>query len=438
MDTPPHRRPPILWHVVQEHLDEAAFFWRQRERDLGAPDHGLVDLADGDERRLLAHVEGLRVGGPRVAERLLVPALAEEEGPVRAAAACALLAMDATRWGPSVLSSLLEAPPEERSWLGRALALSTAAQVDRLLRDALLEAESGLQATVLDILRVRQVDITPLVERLPLTDSPEVLAAAIRAARHAPASVVATLVDQGLGSPDARCRDAALEVGLPRGHFAALDACRRSIAGGQAGRTALTALVMSGDRRGVARLLAELEEPGRRAEVLWALGGSGRSEALEAVLRLVVAEGDPLATESFRLITGIPLEVYLEPTDEDAEEPAGPGEEVSFLPAPIAPPGRVRVEAIQRWWGDAQSRFPAGGRYLWGRPWTPEVALQALLEVPVTRRPALAWELAVRSGGACRVETGAWAWVQVRQVQAAMGLRMDLGLRAFETVLASA
>lgn len=438
MSIQPHRRPPILWHVVQEHLDEAAFFWRQRERDLRAAHHALSDVAEGDERRLLAHLEGLRVGGPRVAERLLLPALSEEEGPMRAASAYALLAADATRWGASVLGSLQDASPEERAWLARALALSPAAQVDKLLSGALLEAGLGTRAAVLDILRVRQVDLTPLVERLPLAGPPAVLAAAIRAARYASSDVMATLVDRGLGSRDARCRDVAIEVGLARGHLAASDACRGSIARGQLGRTVLTALAMSGDRRGVARLLAELEAPGRRAEVLWALGYSGRSEALEVVLQLAVSEADPLAAESFRLITGIALEAYLEPADEDAEEPAAPGDEDSFLPGPIAPPGRLNVGALQRWWDGARSRFPAGGRYLWGRPWSPGGALQALLEVPVTRRPALAWELAVRSGGACRVETGAWAWVQARQVQAARGPRMDPGVRTFQPVLASA
>ncbi|NMO13800.1 hypothetical protein HPC49_01940 [Pyxidicoccus fallax] len=439
MNAQPHYQPPILWSVVQEHLDEAAFFWRQRERDLRAPDHGLADLAEGDERRLLAHVEGLRVAGPRVAERLLAPALAEDGGPVRAVAAYTLLTSDVARWGEFVLCVLREASLEERTWVGQALALSSSAQVVPLLRDTLLEAEPGLGASVLDILRVRQADLTSLLERTPLANPPELLAASIRASRYASAQVLTTRVHQGLASPDARCRDAAIEVGLARGHLAAMEACRRSIAGGACGRTVLTALAMSGDRRAVARLLAELEKPGRRAEALWALGVSGRSEALEALLQRVISEADPLAAESFRLITGIPLAVSLEPAEEEAAEvPAVSDGEPSFLPGPVVPPGRVRVEAIQRWWHEARSRFPAGGRYLWGRCWTPEAALQALLEVPVTRRPALAWELAVRSSGACRVETGLWAWLQVRQLQAARALRMEPGGRTFEAMLASA
>lgn len=423
---------------MQEHLDEAAFFWRQRERALREPDHELADLADGDERRLLAHVDGLCAGGLPVARRLLIPALAEGEGFVRTAAAYALLTMDASQWGELVMNTLREAPAEERPALGRALALSQAPEVVPLLLTSIPKVEEpGLLVTVLDILRARQADLTRLLELLPLEGAPEVLAAAIRAARHAPTNVTATLVARGLASTDARCQDASVEVGLAQGHFGAAETCRRWLTQGRAGRTALAATAMSGDRRGVTRLLAEVEAPQRRAEALWALGLSGRSEALEAVLRLAVTEADPLAAESFRLMTGIPLDTYLAPADEEEAEEASssPCEEISFLPGPTVPTGRVRPEALQRWWSAEQSRFPPGGRYLWGRRWTPERALDALSEVPVTRRPALAWELAVRSGGTIRVETSTWAWVQLRQLHAARSLRVDPGPRTFEAML---
>ncbi|MFP2933139.1 hypothetical protein ACLESO_49930, partial [Pyxidicoccus sp. 3LG] len=76
---PPERRTsaPILWDIVEEHFQEAAFLWRQRERALRAPDQSLADIAEGDEPRLVAHLEGLLLAGPRAAERLLGPALRE-------------------------------------------------------------------------------------------------------------------------------------------------------------------------------------------------------------------------------------------------------------------------------------------------------------------------------------------------------------------------
>ncbi|MFY0572848.1 hypothetical protein ACN28E_54710 [Archangium lansingense] len=441
MRTQRSRWPPILWNVVQEHLDEASFFWRQRERTLRAPDHGLADLADGDERRLWAHLEGLRVGGPVVAERLLLPALEEGEGWERTAAAHVLLAADAARWGPRVLSCLEETPPQERAFLQQALSLSAAAEVDDLLLTALPGAAPGLQAALLEVLRLRRTDVTSVLGRLSLAESPELLTAAIRAARHAPEAVVAPLVSRGLDTEDARCQDAAIEVGLVRGHFAAAARCRTLISEGKAGRAVLAFLAMSGDRRGVMHLLARMADEGARAEVLWALGLSGRSEALEAVLRLILSDADPLAAEAFRFVTGIPLDSYLEPPEDEDEAEASPAPDaegvVSFLPEPTAPQGQVRADVIDRWWSEEQSRFPSGGRYVWGRRWTPEVALQALLEVPVTRRPALAWELAVRSGGACWVETGTWTWIQARQIREARRLRLDPGTRAFEVVLVS-
>ena len=69
----------ILWDILEEHLNEAAFLWGQWERSLRSPRYVLREVMDGPEERLLAHVEGLCEGGLPVVERLLLPALQEEE-----------------------------------------------------------------------------------------------------------------------------------------------------------------------------------------------------------------------------------------------------------------------------------------------------------------------------------------------------------------------
>ena len=70
----------ILWDVVEEHLDEAAFLWTQWERGLQSPLYKLHELRDRVEERMLAHLDGLVVGGEAVAQRLLYPALTEGLG----------------------------------------------------------------------------------------------------------------------------------------------------------------------------------------------------------------------------------------------------------------------------------------------------------------------------------------------------------------------
>ena len=90
--------PEPLWDIVEEHLDEAEFLWEQWEHALLAPNYTLDELADGPEARLLAHLDGLVVGGPEVARRLLIPTLDEDVEPtrVRAAALALLLLQNAT------------------------------------------------------------------------------------------------------------------------------------------------------------------------------------------------------------------------------------------------------------------------------------------------------------------------------------------------------
>src|SRR5258705_6910781 len=69
---------PWLWDISEEHLVDAGFLWTQRERALESPRHTLAEVATGVEERLLAHLDGLIVGGAPVAEKLLVPVLEDD------------------------------------------------------------------------------------------------------------------------------------------------------------------------------------------------------------------------------------------------------------------------------------------------------------------------------------------------------------------------
>ena len=83
----------LLWDVLEEHLDEAGFLWERWERSLVSPLLRPRQVAEGDEARLLAHVEGLTIGGSAAADGLLEPALREGEAGEASAAALALLAL---------------------------------------------------------------------------------------------------------------------------------------------------------------------------------------------------------------------------------------------------------------------------------------------------------------------------------------------------------
>ncbi len=127
-----------------------------------------------------------------------------------------------------------------------------------------------------------------------------------------------------------------------------------------------------------------------------------------------------LAGEAFSAITGVPVDGELlaapaadedlPPLDEDdLDEDLDPGPQ-GELPVPEA-------WALEHWWRREAKRFDPAARYVGGRPFAPEVLLEAFLSAPMRRRRLLGLELAVRSRRDYWVETGDWASEQLREQQ---------------------
>jgi uncharacterized protein (TIGR02270 family) len=448
----PKRRPPLAWDVLKEHLQEAAFLWKQRQRSLRASDYVLSEISEGDEARLLAHLEGLVIGGRPAAERLLIPALEGEDTASIASAACALLDSQEPDWLPTVLDWFVQGADEVRAGITRALALSARADVTPRLIQLFPSLDAADQVFALEVLRSRQADTGQVLTQLAAErEGPELLIAAIRAARFAPAATADVLIRQGLEDPEPRVRDAAIETGLIHGSRMAWALCRRLMEAGEPeARPALLAFALGGEQAELEALISAVGDPARRDEALWALGFSGRLSSAEAALAALRDAGDRLAVESFALITGLPLASVLgdeEEEDEDAEwaedeedeeaaeeeEEESPEDEAALrvLPGPEALPGKVRVEAVEAWWKKARAGFEPNGRYLLGRPMKPESLPALLEEVPMRRRPVFGWELAIRSRDACRLEPLAWTFIQRKQLASARELRPDSLTRAF-------
>ncbi|WP_163780207.1 TIGR02270 family protein [Myxococcus vastator] len=425
-------RPPLLWDVLAEHLEEASFLWTQRERAMGSAEDTLPEVEAGDEARLRAHLDGLRVGGQPVALRLLRPALESEEPGCVSSAAFVLLAsgeqaLVLERWAEDT---------ERRPWLRHALALCERPELDAALLEVLPRLAPALQAELLDVLSFRHVDAGPLLERLALADSePALLAAAFRAARVTQPPVLATWLRKGVEDARPLVRDAAIEAGLLRGLRAAWQSCRGLATEGVEPRLAMLALAVGGAPDDVEKLVRALDRPELRAEALWALGFSGRLAAADAALA-VLKEPAPevawLALRTFSVITGLSTaDVFTREGDEDDVAPPS-GTVSSCLPPPEHCPGQVHVAQVERWWARARDRFKPDGRYRDGVPWTPEALLQALHLTPMRHRPALAFELAVRSRGACQVETRGWCGHQRARLRAAGALALERLTRGFD------
>ncbi|MFP2928405.1 TIGR02270 family protein [Pyxidicoccus sp. 3LG] len=429
-------RQRILWDVVEEHLDEAAYLWSQRERALLSPEYVLADVAEGDEGRLRAHLEGLRIGGTPVIERLLLPALADDDWRRVAAAAHALLAMPGQVGSGPVLETLTRSEPEARRGLLRALELSACEGLDGAVSQLLLTAGPGLRSPLLRCLAFRQADTGAVLKQCFLDAAPGALIAALHAARFAPQDVAGRWVSQGLTSSHPGVRDAAIATGLVFHERAPWLLCRRLVEdGGSSSAMAMVALAMGGSSRDMESLVEALRVEESRAQAAWALGFSGRRAAAEALLQVLRGgAGGWLECESFAAITGMTLEDALAAAgEEDASEQAE--EDEAVFPGPRLRPGTVRVEVVDTWWKREGTRFEKEGRYLSGKPWSVGALHEALETAPMRRRPILAWELAVRSRGACQLETRTWAREQRRQLRAARELRPGPEPRPFESFL---
>lgn len=421
-----HPEPALRWDVYEEHLDEAAFRWSQWEKALDAPDYTLAEVAELEEL-LAAHLDGLVLGGTRVARRLLEPALASDEPERVVAAALALLGGEEPPGPSAVLAALpLAAPamlPAFRRALELALPSAIPAEFTSLLKKE--EAAPELLALVFDTLSAQGLVTLPLCSPFFSHPEPQVAAAALRAAGGY-AAVNARLpldpgvVQRALESPEPVLRDAAIVAGLLGGHRRAWTACQAVAASPSPdGRLPRLLLALGGDERDTARLVELLSHEAPRPEVLWALGFTGSIAAAEACLEWMrQAPVAALAGEAFSAITGLRIEgpYATERQEPEAEESL----DANLVPGPEAALPLPQADAVAEWWREARTRMDARKRYLAGQPWTPQGLLDALASAPMRRRHVLALDLELRSRGSLRVPTRAFAarqraaWEQAR------------------------
>nr|WP_281404368.1 TIGR02270 family protein [Pyxidicoccus fallax] len=421
--------PRIAWDVLEEHLDEAAFLWRQRERSLRSPEETLDDVASGDERRLLAHLDALCIGGGAVTRRLLLPSL---EGPDETRippAAWVLLESGEADLLPAVLDVLAHGDDSQRKGIQQAARLCTRQELDSALRGLLPDAAPAVQRVLLAILGFRQVDPGPILEALAGEDDPLLAAACLDAARFTTQPRADRLIQRGLESPHPQVRDASILTGLIHGYRAAWARCVRVVRDQEPqGELALLLLAVGGHPRHEALLLQALATPALHTQALWALGFSGRLCAAEALLEVLKAEPSWLAADAFRAITGFPLASAL--LRGETEE-----EEAVLDDGPPALPWRVNVSVVEDWWKEERRRFAPDARYLHGQPWSPDALLLALAQAPMCHRSVFAMELAVRSQGTANIETAAWSHTQRAGLSRARERRWTGSASPFEALL---
>jgi len=408
---------PIPWDIYEEHLDEAAFVWGTWEQSLDAANYTLDEVIEGPEERLLAHLDGLVLGGTPVARRLLVPALGDDDpGKVAAAAWALLQAEDADHLELVVEAVTAAEKRETRAAIARAFELCHRTDRAERLLPRLAASPPPLQAVIVGAVAAEVAAGNsrgapslglPLATLLE-TRHPELLAAALRALRRAPDPELAPLVESALGSPYVMVRDAAIEAGVVLGLKAAWRVCNKLVARNAPGcKLALAVLALGGEAVDRATVMKRVEVEALRRDAVWALGFAGTVAAAEAALALVSDETvGAVAGDSFATITGAVLAgdlVLVGKTDNSS--PPAPDED-DDAPLPLLRPEddlpRPDPRRLRAWWtkaqGNAAPPLDPEQRYVGGRVFGGEPVRAAIQSGPTWRRRVWCLELARRTG----------------------------------------
>ncbi|OJT24236.1 hypothetical protein BO221_13725 [Archangium sp. Cb G35] len=400
-----------MMDVIEEHLSEASFLLLQWERALRGPSFDLEELAELEER-LLAHLDGLILGGEPVAESLLKSALEREDSGEVFAAAFASIAESSPATLEMVLATGAAASPSIQAAVRRALELSERPGLDDALVALLKRHEAKGQALVLEVLAFRNAVPRGAALELLGHEDGRVVAAALRSLESPGRDV---MLPRLLADNRPEVRFAAIETGLLFGRRMAWDACRKEAEGRGGGdaRAARVLLAVCGEDKDIERLVALVGDETVREDVLWALGFTGRASAVDVCLELMEQQPSEarLAGEAFSAITGLVLEGAYVLDVEGEEDSLPPLEEDLDADLSLRPEDELPVPAcaaVADWWKRVRKDFSWSTRYLGGRPFSGAVLLEALTLGPMRRRCVHALELALRTQGSHQVQTFAF------------------------------
>jgi uncharacterized protein (TIGR02270 family) len=414
---------PFLLDVYEEHLNEAAWLWREWEACLDSPVYTLSATAKGPEERLLAHLDGLVLGGEPVAQALLIPALAGEERFAIAAAAWALVQAEDADHQDAVFAAFSgAAAPPVRAAFARALFLSPRLDLSRLV-PLWNDGAPELQALVMDLFAPREPGwVRERLEPALRSGQVPLVASALRAIRRSRDNAFFNYVQVALQSPEPEILTAAIGAGLVLGVRETWDACRAgSELKGSLCRLPLGVLATSHDPKDRERVRKKTADPDAALHAVWALGFTGDLESVDLLLQRLSDENlAKVACESLGFIAGLVCENDLAKNGEtNGPEEVEVADDVSppvvshadFLPEP-------QPDAIRKWWERESRRFRAGTRYIRGEVRSPDALRRALFKAATWRQEVLLLELTTTKIGAPPMSVGSWA----REQQKVLGV----------------
>jgi uncharacterized protein (TIGR02270 family) len=427
----------LIWDVEEEHLSEAEFLFEVREAVLDTPHYSLAELESGPEQRLLAHVDALVLGGPLVADHLLITTI-EDEDQIEdyekiAAASLAVFAQPRADLYERVFAVLDHGGDAQRHGVARALQLIDDSWLEaRLVQDLSNPRGStdsrGLAARLAALAAHGAVPGAWLQPFLVSSD-PALARAAAALARFSRDRATLDLLGPLAQAVDPDLRRTTIETALHHSLPGAWESAvywAFCVDESAFRRDAFVWVACLGDTDAHARLLTLVDDPNFRTDALWALGFAGRIAAVDRCIPLLADEDvGPLAGEVVCAITGLSSSddlFWRDPVIKDDPDKTLPKLEDDDLDADLVPEREAALpipdpEAIATWWQAHRHELDPSLRYLGGRPLDRGPLVAGLWNAPMRRRHVLAFELGVRSGGAF-VDTRAMCATQKLQLEA--------------------
>ena len=422
------------WDLVEQSLEEAAFFWKRWEADLESLTRSLDDVWSWTEDRLHGALDGVRVAGERVVEATEA-ALSGKDQAAITAAAHALAAQSPVRAREALATAVRHA--KGTRLLAMTRGIETAALDGSFAPVTTVLASAGPEhsAALCAIKRFHRV--SPGREATDALQSgvPHLQVAALQSLAYvAEQPIAARHIAWGLKSHDRDVRRAAIETGVRRGEPAAWQAAVQ-LAEERSAACAplLPALAALGSPEEQQLVIGALREPALQRAGLFAIAYIGTWEAIEICLAGMRDEKlARCAGEAYCAITGAELARDGLTRPEPAETSSPPRLEDDRLDTNLVPAAADQwplpdLDAVRAHWESLQRQYDRGVRHWRGRPAGLESLAAALERGPMHRRADLALELAVRTGGNYDLETRAFAHAQRSMMQAA---RSRAGLSA--------
>ncbi|TIX71818.1 MAG: TIGR02270 family protein, partial [Mesorhizobium sp.] len=366
----------VIEHIVEQHAEDAAFLWLQRDRAVDAPDLYLKDLNRLDNR-LEAHIDGLRIAGEwgwHAAERAFDEY--KEPGETFVAAVLALESLSENRIG--YVLNLAEASSELFRATVSALGWVEPHRLRGTVRSLLDDARPSRRLLGLAACSVRRMDPAA---RLPLflSDAPAVRARALRLAGEVGRVDLLADIKAALNDPDETCRFwAAWSCTLLGDRHEAPKILRLYCGADALGWKGVQLLLRAADHQSAVEWLLSLR--GDRSKERLIAAGAGILGDPVFVPWLTTRMRDPklarLAGESFATITGMSLEreaMHVEPPADMDSGDASPHDYSARDEYLVWPD----VRKIREWWRRNQTDFSPGKRYLQGKG----LAAENLMEI---------------------------------------------------------